>query len=153
VTDVDRTLGTTPVPVSERLPEPVITVANRPYWEAARRGEFRLPRCRSCQAWVYPIAPTCSACGEIGSFDWAEPSGAARLNTWLVYRRPFGPFSADDVPYAVAEVELDEGPRLISSIVGAESLKYRMRLHVAFRRTESDWPLVVFEPATADESA
>jgi uncharacterized OB-fold protein len=143
----DSRVDVAAVPASERLPGPVITVANRPYWEAAQRGEFRLPRCTNCRGWVYPFAPVCPECGEIGLFEWVEPSGRATLNSWVIYHRPFGPFTVDDVPYAVVEVELEEGPRMISSVVAAtEPLSVGMRLRVAFRSVTDELTLVVFEP-------
>jgi uncharacterized OB-fold protein len=142
-----------PVPVSDRLPGPVITSTNRPYWDAARRGEFQLPRCMNCQEWIYPFSNVCHACGTFESLDWVAASGRGKLSSWVVYRRAFAPFVAADVPYAIAEVELDEGPRLISSIVNSVGrFTSDMRLRVAFRPVTNDLTLVVFEPDAATEA-
>jgi uncharacterized protein len=134
--------------VTYTKPLPIITATNRPYWEAAARHELRLQRCSACASWIYPISVACQSCGEQDAAVWTEVSGHGRLSSWVVYHRAFAPFEASDVPYAVAEVELDEGPRLISHVVGAgfDELRLGMPLRVAFRAVTPEVTLVVFEP-------
>ncbi|HEX4668459.1 MAG TPA: OB-fold domain-containing protein [Solirubrobacterales bacterium] len=129
-------------------PLPILTATNRPYWEAAARHEFQLQRCSACRSWIYPISVVCQSCGAQDDYVWTSLSGRATLSSWAVYRRAFAPFEPADVPYAVAEVELEEGVRLVSHVVDAEIAEYRagLALRVAFRDLTPAISLVVFAP-------
>ncbi len=129
-------------------PLPILTATNRPHWEAAARGELLLQRCSACRSWIYPISVACQGCGAEDDYVWTPPSGRGKLSSWVVYRRAFAPFEDSDLPYAVAEVELEEGVRLISRVVNAELDEYRagMPLQVAFLPVTDTVTLVVFEP-------
>jgi uncharacterized OB-fold protein len=75
-------------------------------------------RCRACgRAWL----PAREACPECLSPAWDREvsSGSGRLVSWVVYHTAFDPSVADRLPYNVAVVELDEGPRLITNLVGS----------------------------------
>jgi uncharacterized OB-fold protein len=140
------------VPVTDyRKPKPLLTATNRPYWEAAREHRFHLQRCRSCAAWIYPISVACQACGTVDDYEWTAPSGRAKLSSWVVYHHAFDPFEAADVPYPVAEVELEEGMRLVTQLVGVELDGYRVGLElvVDFRDVAADFTAIVFAPRDA----
>jgi len=130
-------------------PLPIITSTNRPYWDATGRHELVLQRCCVCGSWIYPISVACQQCGTQDAYTWTRASGRGRLSSWVVYHRAFAPFQPSDVPYSVVEVELEEGMRLISHLVGLDFDEYRagMPLHVAFRDVTPEITLVVFEPA------
>lgn len=127
---------------------PTPTPETAPYWEGTAGGELRIPRCRACgRAYFYP-RPGCPHCGST-DVAWFTASGRARLHTYLISHRP-APGFADQVPYAIAVVELDEGPRMMANIVGVdntpENLQLDMALEVAFEaRGEHQVP--VFRPA------
>jgi uncharacterized OB-fold protein len=120
----------------------------RAWWDAARDGKLLVVRCRQCaKAHFYP-RPFCPRCGseEVG---WEEASGAATLYTWsVVYRNDLPPFN-EMVPYVAAVVELAEGPRMMTNVVGADpgSLKVGMRLEVEFRALDEGFAAPVFRPA------
>lgn len=97
-------------------PLPQITERNRPFWEAAKRHELRLPRCKECRSWVFPIAPMCQQCWS-EDLAWERCSGRGTVSSWVVYHRAFDPSFAEDVPYAVVQVDLEEGVRFISNLV------------------------------------
>lgn len=122
----------TAAPVSRPAPQP--TPDTQPYWDGAAAGELRLPRCRACgTAFFHPrsICPSCSST----DIEWFRASGRGRLHSYLILQRPPAVFEPG-VPFAIAVVELDEGPRLMSNIVGVpndpEHLVLDMLLEVVF---------------------
>jgi uncharacterized OB-fold protein len=123
------------------------TPETAPYWEAANRGELRIPRCNSCErAFFYPrlVCPNCGSTDVI----WFQASGRARLHTYIINHRP-APGFEEDAPYAIAIVELAEGPRLMTNIVGVpntpEHLQLDMPLEVRFE-ARGDQMVPVFTP-------
>jgi len=77
---------------------------------------LHLQRCPAGHTWLPPRehCPTCLATAA----EMVTASGAATLVSWVVYRRSFDPATDDRVPYNVALVELAEGPRLLTNLVG-----------------------------------
>ena len=135
-----------PTSGAKAVPRPTPDTA--PFWEGAARGELRLQRCRGCDdTFFYPRA-SCPRCGS-SEVEWFAASGRARLHTYLISHRP-APGFADQVPYAIAVVELEEGPRMMTNIVGVantpEQLVLDMPLEVAFE-ARGDQQVPVFRPA------
>lgn len=96
------------------IPDPDGT--QRPFFEAAARGELRYQRCADCgHAQFYPRA-TCTACGA--SPGWAVASGRATVHTFTVVRQNFAAPFKDELPYVVAMVELEEGVRMMGNVTG-----------------------------------
>jgi uncharacterized OB-fold protein len=107
---------------------------------------FMLPRCEECGKFHFYPRPACPHCAG-ARIAWAEASGRGAVYSHsTVHRAPSAEFR-DDVPYVVAIVETDEGPHLLSRIVGIapEKVKMGMRLRVKMElRGEAALP--VFEP-------
>ena len=127
---------------------PVRTELTTPFWEALDRGELIFQRCSACgNAWL-PARTECPRClGD--DWAWERASGGGRLVSWVVYHRSYHPAFADKLPYNVAIVELDEGPRLITNIIGVkggQGLEVDLKLHLHVER-EGDVPLARFEIA------
>jgi uncharacterized OB-fold protein len=101
------------------MPLPTVTPMTEPYWTGLAAGELRHQRCGACgNAWL-PAREECPGCLS-DDWEWQAASGRGRIISWVVYRQAFHPAFADRLPYNVAVVELDEGPRLITNILGAE---------------------------------
>jgi uncharacterized OB-fold protein len=101
------------------IPLPVVTELSRPYWDGLAEGELRFQRCAACgNAWL-PAREECPAC-LADAWAWEASGGGGRVISWVIYRQGVHPAFADRVPYNVAVVELDEGPRLITSIDAPE---------------------------------
>jgi uncharacterized OB-fold protein len=99
------------------LPEP--TPVSQPYWDALSQGRLTFQRCRKCQhAWLPPRAE-CPNCLAVES-DWVEASGRGRVVSWVIYHHAYHEAFKARLPYNVALVELDEGPRLLTNIVNPE---------------------------------
>lgn len=132
----------TPKPVPKPTPD------TAPYWEGTARGELRVQRCNACErAYFYP-RPYCPHCSS-DDVSWITASGRGRLHTYLISHRP-APGFGDQVPYAIAVVELEEGPRMMANIVGVENtpdaLVLDMPLEVGFEG-RGDQSVPVFRPA------
>ena len=96
------------------LPDP--DASERPFFEAAARGELRYQRCPACShAQFYPRA-VCTACGADPA--WATASGRGTIHTFTVVRQNFMPPFKDELPYVVAMVELAEGVRMMGNVTG-----------------------------------
>lgn len=129
------------------LPQP--TPETKPYWDAAREGRLVLPWCRDCgRAHFYPRA-ICPHCGG-ARLDWRQASGRGRLHTYVINHKPAKGFE-ERVPYVIAVVELEEGPRMMTNLDIAdptpEALRIDMPLEVAFRSVTDQVALPVFRPA------
>jgi uncharacterized OB-fold protein len=97
-------------------PLPVIDPDSQPYWDALRSHRLMLRSCKWCgQPHFYPrsLCPHCH-CEDL---QWIEASGCGVIYSYTVARKPAGPAFKADVPYVVAIVQLDEGPRMMTRIV------------------------------------
>ena len=91
--------------------------ATAPYWEAAARHELALPRCDGCGLVFFPPRELCPGCWGV-NMSWQTMSGRGTVWTFTEVHVPFYDDTwADDVPYVVAVIELDEGPRLLANLV------------------------------------
>lgn len=118
-------------PGNRPLPHP--TPVSVPFWAGCRRHELLLQRCGDCAAWAFYPRATCPACGSL-ALAWQATSGRGTLHTFTIARRPTHRRLAERVPYVIAVVELDEGPRLTSTVVDVdpESVRIGQRLVVDF---------------------
>lgn len=129
-----------------RLPLPVPTPETAHFWEGTRRGELRLQRCDDCDEVYFPPRPFCPKCSSRSVSVFAA-SGRATLYSYVINHRPHPAF---DGPYSIAVVELEEGPRMMTNIVGTEqtpeALALDMPLEVTFDAVSDDITLPYFQP-------
>ncbi|HYK26964.1 MAG TPA: Zn-ribbon domain-containing OB-fold protein [Streptosporangiaceae bacterium] len=123
-----------PAKSMKAIPEP--TPETQPFWDGCARGELRLQRCLDCgNPYFYP-RPVCPACGST-NVEWFTASGQATLYSYVINHRPARGFE-NDGPYAIAVVQLAEGPRMMTNIVGIpntpEDLILDMELQVTFEQ-------------------
>lgn len=113
---------------------PEIDAFTRPYWDAAAEGHLLIRRCGACaRAHHYP-REFCPYCWS-EDVTWERASGRATLYTWsVIHRNDLPPFGAR-VPYTAAVVDLAEGPRMMTEVVGCGEAELRigMELVVGFR--------------------
>jgi uncharacterized protein len=128
-------------------PVPIPSRESLPYWEAAKQGRFVLPVCRSCGRFQTPPTSNCAACWST-DLEWAEPSGRGKVVSVVVYHRAYHPGFRDDLPYAVALVELAEGPRLVGNVldVPPEEVREGTDVTIVFEE-RGDWVLPQFSAA------
>ena len=103
-------------------PTPFATDISRPYWNAARQGVLRLQRCRDCGTAIHYPRRWCPKCWstELDHFD-ARGTGVV-ISYTIVHQSPFEAFDPH-TPYVLAIVQLDEGPTMLTNIIGPGAKK------------------------------
>jgi len=130
-------------------PVPVADDESREFFEGARRHELMLMRCKSCGAWRLPSRPRCPDCWSTET-EWAKASGRGTLYSFGIMHQKFPGFE-EDVPYNFAIVELEEGPRIVSNIVGVpnDELRVDMPVEAVFDDVAEDGTILRFAPVKA----
>lgn len=131
-------------------PRPVVNRDNAGFWEGVRQHRLLIQRCIACAALRFPWLPGCARCGG-PDWDTVEAGGEGTVYSYVVMHHP--PFPAFDPPHAVVLVELAEGVRMISNVVGTPYDKVRigMPVRLEFRSYDDDLVLPVFR--AGDEEA
>ncbi len=128
-------------------PLPIPDFETQAYWDGAARGELVVQRCAACGTHRhYPraLCPTCHA----AEHQWVRVSGRGSVYSFSIVRRAPSPAFATLVPYVVALIALDEGPHLLSHIVGIDpnAVRIGMPVMVAFEAVGDGVMLPVFAP-------
>ena len=109
------------------FPQPDITVTNKPFWDGLKNGQLLFQECTNSHRWL-PASDFCPDCLST-FFEFKKASGKAKLISWVIYNTAHHRDFEKMVPYNVAIVQLDEGPRMITNIVCAkEELMPEMKL-------------------------
>jgi uncharacterized OB-fold protein len=129
-------------------PQPPITEASAPFWEATRSKRLLAQRCADCGTWVWYPRTACTACLS-PELRWTEIAGRGIVYAVSVHHRPGVPELKDRTPYAVALVELDEGVRMLSNVVNCapDAVQVGQRVVASWEPLADGRHLVVFEPA------
>ena len=115
-------------------PVPVPDEQSAPYWEAAARHELTVACCSSCGVGSMPPDVVCLHCGSTDPrFTFQPVSGRGVVKAWTVARQSFLPGFADDVPFVLVDVELDDQPsvRLIGRLLDGLEAPLRVGIPVA----------------------
>lgn len=130
-------------------PVPFATSVTEPFWSACQRRELVIPECRNCAHRFFYPRLLCPRCGE-DMFDWITCSGLGTVWSTTTVRMSFwGDAFADDVPYNVSWVELDEGIKMVTNVIGVDVAEVRigMKVRVEFEDRE-EFKIPVFRPVT-----
>jgi hypothetical protein len=131
-----------------RKPLPVATEETRPYWESAKAHRLALPRCTACGRFRFPPTTFCPHClSDAG--EWTPVSGRGSVYSFVIMHQVYDQAFKDDVPYNVAAVQLDEGPRLYTNLVeiANEAIRVGMPVSVVYEDVSAEITLVKFRPA------
>jgi uncharacterized OB-fold protein len=101
------------------LPKPVRDEDSEPFWAGCDDGRLRVQRCGGCGEFRWPPGPVCPACGS-HEHEWVDCSGRGTVYSWVVVHVPLAEVLADQLPFAVGLIELEEGVRIVSTIEGEE---------------------------------
>jgi uncharacterized protein len=131
-------------------PAPLLTDDNAFFWEAAAEGRLVAQRCHECGRLRHPPRPMCPHCRSL-EFEVAQLSGRGSLYSYAILHHPRHP--AFEYPVVAALVDLEEGIRLVSNLLGVESadIEIGMKLEVSFEPTENGGAIPVFRPVGVDE--
>lgn len=129
--------------MSQTVPKP--TKISAPFWEACRRGELKIQRCTACGTHVYYPAYMCPACSSL-ALDWVVVSGRGTVYSRTRIEEPVSAASGTREPLVVALVELEEGPVMMTNIVGpdADTVAIGDAVHVTFQPVSDTISLPVF---------
>ena len=128
-------------------PLPAVTEENKPFWDSCKQNVLKLQKCSSCVEFRYPASVICPKCSSM-EFSWEAVSGRGSIFSFVTYRRLYHKAFASLLPYSVAVIELDEGPRMVSRLVGVtdqNSIRCASRVKVCFEHLGGDLVLPLFE--------
>lgn len=97
----------------------------REYFTAAAEGRLVLQKCASCGAVQFPPRQHCATCWK-AELSWVDSRGRGEIESITVVRRAPLPAFREKVPYVIVSVILEEGPRLITNLVGEDALDARI---------------------------
>ena len=129
-----------------RFPEP----NSGPFWEGVKAHELRYPSCDACGAIVFYPRLHCPACLST-ALSWNVSNGEGTVYTFSVVRQNRMPAFIELGAYSVAYIDLDEGFRMMSSVVGVDDptadIHIGQRVKVEFEeQDEGEYPIPVFRP-------
>ena len=113
-------------------PLPRIDALTEGFWEHARAGRLAVQVCDDCADAHFPAGPVCPACLSERQ-SWQPTSGRGTLESWVTFHRAYWDGFRSGLPYDVCLVRLEEGPLLVSNLVGGkEGAKLGAPVHVVF---------------------
>jgi hypothetical protein len=128
---------------------PKATPETAPFWEGTAAGELRIQHCNACGRHYFYPRRFCRYCHST-DVRWTTVTGRARLDSYTINHRPIR--GTESLPPVIAIVQLEEGPRMLTNIVGVEpdpsALVLDMALAVDFE-PRGDMSVPVFRPAEA----
>lgn len=127
-------------------PLPTLDESNKPFWSAARERQLVLQHCGACGKPRYPINHVCPHCLS-DRFEWKPVSGRGTVFSSIVIHQVYNQAFAGDVPYNVSLIQLDEGPRMFSNVVGIppSEVKVGDRVQVVFDAVTPEVSIPRFE--------
>ena len=140
-------------PIGNWRRPPSVDARDEHFWDGTREGELRLQRCNACGKVYFPPRPFCPACAarEVSVF---AANGNGRLYSYVIHHRPVPGFTP---PYAIAVVELEEGPRLMTNITDCpqtpEALELDMPVEIAFEKLDDEITLPLIRPVLSPRDA
>lgn len=135
-----------------KKPLPVPTHDTRPFWDGLNDGRVMLRHCRDCDSLFHYPRTVCPECLS-SALGWRQARGSGTLYTYTISRRATHPLFADEVPQYLAVVELDEGPRLTTTLVevAEQDIRIGMTLEPVFERHEKEGvTLLRYRPAQSE---
>lgn len=122
----------------------IIDSDSRPFWEATKHNKLLIQYCSSCGNYQFYPRIICKHC--LSDVKWVEASGEGIVYSYTIVEKAFYPYFKDKVPYIVALIELKEGPRMLSNVVGVNVNEVRigMPVQAVFNETFGEYKLVQF---------
>lgn len=117
---------------------------SRPFWDGLKKNELMIQQCDDCAKHIFYPRSICPHCFS-ENISWVQSSGRGTIYSYTTIHQAFGPFK-DDVPFVAALVDLDEGVRMLTHIVGErKQIAINKRVKVTFHQMKGDLVLPYFE--------
>jgi hypothetical protein len=132
-------------PLADLLPE--ATQETAPFWDGLAAGELRMEHCLTCGSYQHPAESFCYVCGS-RDLEWETVRGHGEVYSFIVVHQPYHVAFRDRLPYVVATVQLDEGPRMLGPIfdVDPSAVSIGMRVQPRIEAVSEDRAALFFEP-------
>ena len=118
--------------LSDELPLPIVNADSREYWQGANQNRLMVRKCKACAALHFLPRHLCPHCWS-DDLEWVAAAGTGTVHSFTVIRRAPLSSYAPRVPYVVALIDLDEGPRMMTNIVGDDALDTKIGDRVELR--------------------
>jgi len=130
-----------------KKPLPRIDEESRGFWEALQRHELYVQRCRSCSTTRFYPRAVCTECMS-SEVEWVRCSGRGTVYSFTVTHQNQAPGFREELPYVLAIVELAEGPRVMTNVVGCspDAVTVGMAVEVVFEDVTAEVTLAKFRP-------
>lgn len=117
------------------------------FYEGARQGRLIIQKCDQCGTLRFPATELCSSCLSTRS-RWVPVSGRGEIYSFNIMHQVYHPGFAAEVPYAVVVVQLEEGCKFISNLLGVKphDIKIGMPVEVTFEKLSEDVTIPKFRP-------
>ena len=119
---------------------------SKPFWEGCREHRLMFQKCGACGEVRWPPSLICPHC-HARETRWIESAGRGAIHTFAVYHQAFHPAFKEALPYVVAVVRLEEGPMILTNIIGSppESLECEMPVQVVWEDVSEEFSLPKFK--------
>ncbi len=125
---------------------PEIDELNAPFWEGLVDGVVRLQNCAKCGVYQYPAESFCYECGA-QDLPWAEVSGAGTVYSFIVVHQSYHKAFKEFLPYTVAIVQMDAGPRMLSAMLELEKpINIGDRVRPCIRKVDDQRAFLTYKP-------
>ena len=118
-----------------------------PFWEGTKNHQLMLQKCSDCDHHWFPPSTVCTGCGS-RNIEWVASSGKGKVFSFVIFHKLYHKGWDGEIPYAVAIVELEEGARMLSNVIGipVEEVKCDLSVEVVFEDATSELTLPKFKP-------
>jgi uncharacterized protein len=132
-------------PAQPRRIEPPVTATSEPFWEATRQRRFLLQWCADCDHAIFFPREVCPRC-QGSRMEWRPSAGTGVIHTYTVEHHPQNPNLT--APYTIALIDLDEGVRMMSNVIGcrSEAVQVGMKVRITWEELSDGRNLPQFEP-------
>jgi uncharacterized protein len=134
-------------PIEYTKPVPIPDEVSKPFFDGAREHQLMIQQCSTCGAVMWPVQARCNNCLS-PTVAWRPSSGRGTLYSFALMHQVYHPGFAGEVPYNIAQVDLEEGLRILTAIVGCSNadLQIGMPLEVTFEAITDEVTLPKFKP-------
>jgi uncharacterized OB-fold protein len=129
------------------LPLPEMEPEDKPYWESLKNHQMRIQQCSDCAKWCFQPKPFCPHCLS-DKLVWTPVSGRGRVWASTTLYQAFLPSLANVVPLNISIVELEEGVRVTTNVIGCpvDQVKIGMPVEVVYDDVTDEVTLAKFRP-------